>query len=116
MAELDTRRAEVLGNAAKTIQRQIRTYIARRDFVVLRRAAIQLQSCWRGTSIFFTFEYLISDFIICSGKINSKHGKEYAYILSFRHKTFEKMPLHLHVKKNANVQVHWLDSLSISTY
>lgn len=48
MAELDARRAEVLGNAARTIQRQIRTYIARRDFVVLRKAAIQLQSCWRG--------------------------------------------------------------------
>ncbi|KAL1060144.1 hypothetical protein V6Z11_1Z122200 [Gossypium hirsutum] len=28
MAELDARRAEVLGNAARTIQRQIRTYIA----------------------------------------------------------------------------------------
>ncbi|GER36038.1 myosin XI [Striga asiatica] len=50
MAELDARRAEVLGNAARTIQRQIRTYIARKDFVVLRQAAIQLQSCWRGES------------------------------------------------------------------
>ncbi|KAK6126771.1 hypothetical protein DH2020_039479 [Rehmannia glutinosa] len=47
MAELDAKRAEVLGNAARTIQRQIRTYIARKDFVLLRRAAIQLQSCWR---------------------------------------------------------------------
>lgn len=48
MAELDARRAGVLGNAARTIQRQIRTYIARKDFVLLRQAAIQLQSCWRG--------------------------------------------------------------------
>ncbi|KAL0337242.1 UNVERIFIED_CONTAM: Myosin-17 [Sesamum calycinum] len=48
MAELDARRAEVLGNAARTIQRQIRTYIARKDFILLRQAAIQLQSCWRG--------------------------------------------------------------------
>ncbi|KAL6984622.1 hypothetical protein U1Q18_017998, partial [Sarracenia purpurea var. burkii] len=48
MAELDARRAEVLGNAAKKIQRQIRTYITRKDFILLRNAAIQLQSCWRG--------------------------------------------------------------------
>ncbi|XP_042004370.1 myosin-17-like [Salvia splendens] len=58
MAELDARRAEVLGNAAKTIQRQIRTYIARRDFVVLRRAAIQLQSCWRAISACNFYEQL----------------------------------------------------------
>ncbi|KAI3763626.1 hypothetical protein L2E82_13610 [Cichorium intybus] len=31
MAELDARRAEVLRNAAKIIQRQMRTYIARKD-------------------------------------------------------------------------------------
>lgn len=49
MAELDARRAEVLGNAAKIIQRQIRTYMLRKEFVSLRQAAIQLQSCWRGT-------------------------------------------------------------------
>ncbi|KAL4335840.1 hypothetical protein GQ457_07G039760 [Hibiscus cannabinus] len=48
MAELDARRAEVLGNAARTIQRQIRTYIARKEFIELRKAAIMLQSCWRG--------------------------------------------------------------------
>lgn len=48
MAELDARRAEVLGNAARVIQRQIRTYIARKEFISLRQAAIQLQSCWRA--------------------------------------------------------------------
>ncbi|KAI3959390.1 hypothetical protein MKW98_018980 [Papaver atlanticum] len=48
MAELDARRAEVLGNAARTIQRQIRTYIARKEFVSLRKAAIHVQSRWRG--------------------------------------------------------------------
>ncbi|KAJ9568214.1 hypothetical protein OSB04_004180 [Centaurea solstitialis] len=47
MAELDARRAEVLGNAAKIIQRQMRTYIARKEYFLLRRAAIQLQACWR---------------------------------------------------------------------
>ncbi|KAL8139816.1 hypothetical protein V2J09_005837 [Rumex salicifolius] len=44
MAELDARRTEVLGSAAKTIQRRIRTYIARKDFVSLREAAIKLQA------------------------------------------------------------------------
>lgn len=48
MAELDARRAEVLSNAAKVIQRQIRTYIARKEFVALRKAAIHLQTLWRG--------------------------------------------------------------------
>ncbi|CAA0829324.1 Myosin family protein with Dil domain [Striga hermonthica] len=58
MAELDARRAEVLGSAARTIQRQIRTYIARKDFVVLRQAAIQLQSCWRAISACNLYEQL----------------------------------------------------------
>lgn len=48
MAELDARRAEVLGNAARTIQRQICTYIARKEFISLRVAAISLQSYLRG--------------------------------------------------------------------
>ncbi|XP_020698771.1 myosin-17 isoform X2 [Dendrobium catenatum] len=48
MAELDARRSEVLGRAAKTIQRQIRTHIARKEFLRLRSAAINLQSFWRA--------------------------------------------------------------------
>ncbi|KAL8498156.1 hypothetical protein ACS0TY_021478 [Phlomoides rotata] len=58
MAELDARRAEVLGNAARTIQRQIRTYFARKDFVLLKKAAIQLQSCWRAMSACNLYEKL----------------------------------------------------------
>ncbi|CAL5336906.1 unnamed protein product [Camellia sinensis] len=46
MAEVDAT-AEVLGNAANKIQRQIHTYIARKEFISIRKAAIQLQSCWR---------------------------------------------------------------------
>ncbi|CAH9084046.1 unnamed protein product [Cuscuta europaea] len=48
MAELDAKRAEVLGNAARIIQRQIRTYITRKEFFELRQAAVQMQSCWRA--------------------------------------------------------------------
>ncbi|CAK9144158.1 unnamed protein product [Ilex paraguariensis] len=58
MAELDARRAEVLGNAAKIIQRKIRTYIARKEFISLRQAAIQLQSCWRVMLACKLFEQL----------------------------------------------------------
>ncbi|KAL1547802.1 myosin-17-like [Salvia divinorum] len=58
MAELDARRAEVLGNAAKTIQRQIRTYISRKEFVSLRHAAILLQSSWRAISARKLYEEL----------------------------------------------------------
>lgn len=48
MAELDARRAEVLSNAAKIIQRQSRTYIARKEFIAMCKAAIKLQTHWRG--------------------------------------------------------------------
>lgn len=57
MAELDARRAEVLGNAAKIIQRQIRTYISRKEFVSLRHAAILLQSSWRGNSYYSFYRW-----------------------------------------------------------
>ncbi|KAJ4836843.1 hypothetical protein Tsubulata_018472 [Turnera subulata] len=58
MAELDARRAEVLGNAARTIQRQIRTYITRKQFVSLRKAAISLQSYLRGNMARKQYEQL----------------------------------------------------------
>ncbi|THF96285.1 hypothetical protein TEA_018183 [Camellia sinensis var. sinensis] len=45
------RLAEVLGNAANKIQRQIHTYIARKEFISIRKAAIQLHSCWRESSL-----------------------------------------------------------------
>ncbi|GAB4830499.1 hypothetical protein Ancab_020210 [Ancistrocladus abbreviatus] len=47
MAELDSRRAEKLSNAAKTIQRKIRTHIARRKFIALCEAAIVMQTLCR---------------------------------------------------------------------
>ncbi|OWM83071.1 hypothetical protein CDL15_Pgr011753 [Punica granatum] len=58
MAELDARRAEVLGNAAKIIQRQTRTYIARREFIAMRKAAIKLQTRWRGKLARILFEQM----------------------------------------------------------
>ncbi|XP_024385122.1 myosin-9 isoform X2 [Physcomitrium patens] len=48
MAELDGKRAEMLSNAAKTIQRQVRTWLARRHLIAMRRAAITIQRYWRG--------------------------------------------------------------------
>ncbi|KAK9155072.1 hypothetical protein Sjap_002552 [Stephania japonica] len=48
MAELDARRIEILANAARTIQRQIRTHLTRKEFVSLRRATINLQKLWRA--------------------------------------------------------------------
>ncbi|XP_025012248.1 myosin-17 isoform X2 [Ricinus communis] len=58
MAELDARRAEVLGNAARTIQRQSRTYIARKEFIALRKSAVHLQSHCRGVLARKLFEQL----------------------------------------------------------
>ncbi|XP_057427058.1 myosin-11-like [Lotus japonicus] len=48
MAELDARRAQVLSNAAKIIQRRIRTHQARKHYLALRKKAIYVQSRWRG--------------------------------------------------------------------
>ncbi|XXG73765.1 hypothetical protein AAC387_Pa07g2616 [Persea americana] len=48
MAELDARRIEVLANAARLIQRQIRTYLTRREFIAQRKATIHIQKLWRG--------------------------------------------------------------------
>ena len=50
MAELDVRRTEVLGNSAKIIQCKVCSYIARKEFLALCNAAIDLQALWRGIS------------------------------------------------------------------
>ncbi|XP_022152731.1 myosin-12 [Momordica charantia] len=48
MAELDARRTEILANAVRRIQRQIRTHLTRKEFISLRRATIHLQKLWRA--------------------------------------------------------------------
>lgn len=48
MAELDAKRAEMLNNAARTIQRQVRTFLARRHLIAMRRAVVTIQKYWRG--------------------------------------------------------------------
>eukprot|EP00250_Pteridium_aquilinum_P005479 c15564_g1_i1 orf=543-5159(-) len=48
MAELDSRRAEMLGSAAKVIQRRVRTFLAQRELKALRKAVICVQARWRG--------------------------------------------------------------------
>lgn len=45
---LDSRRAEILDSSAKQIQSRLRTFLARKDFISNRLAAIRLQSCCRG--------------------------------------------------------------------
>ena len=50
MDELDVRRTEVLGNSEKNIQCKVRSYTARKLFLALRNAAIDLQALWRGIS------------------------------------------------------------------
>ncbi|GFY96251.1 myosin family protein with Dil [Actinidia rufa] len=49
MSDLDAKRTEVLENMAVKFQRKYCTYIARKKFIALRNAAIQLQSHWRAT-------------------------------------------------------------------
>ncbi|KAL1552298.1 myosin-15 [Salvia divinorum] len=48
IAILDSRRAEVLDAAVKRVQGRLRTFLARREFVTKRVAALSLQACCRG--------------------------------------------------------------------
>lgn len=52
MAELDARRTEILANAVRRIQRQIRTHLTRKEFIALRKATIHMQKLWRGALFF----------------------------------------------------------------
>lgn len=58
---LDSRRAEVLDNAAKLVQRRLRTFIARRDFISNKAAAFVLQAYCRGS---FASTGILSEFIL----------------------------------------------------
>lgn len=51
MAELDAKRAEMLNNAARTIQRQVRTFLARRHLIAMRKAVVTIQKYWRGMGV-----------------------------------------------------------------
>lgn len=55
---LDARRAEVLDNAAKCIQRRLRTYHARKDFLLMRSTALALQAYCRGHYLFPFFQFI----------------------------------------------------------
>ncbi|BAT95482.1 hypothetical protein VIGAN_08222100 [Vigna angularis var. angularis] len=48
MADLDTRRSEVLGKSASIIQRKVRTFLASRSFISIRLSAIKIQAACRG--------------------------------------------------------------------
>ncbi|XP_047179632.1 myosin-6-like [Vigna umbellata] len=48
MAELDTRRSEILGRSASIIQRKVRSYLQRRSFILLRLSALRIQTACRG--------------------------------------------------------------------
>ncbi|XP_052147417.1 myosin-12-like isoform X1 [Oryza glaberrima] len=58
MAELDARRAEVLANAARLIQRRIKTHLTRKEFINLRKASIQSQKFWRARLARIFFEHM----------------------------------------------------------
>lgn len=57
MAELDARRNEVLGRSASLIQRKVRSFLAQRSFIALRRSALQIQTVCRGEITLFSQSY-----------------------------------------------------------
>ncbi|CAK9187636.1 unnamed protein product [Ilex paraguariensis] len=80
MAELDARRAEVLSNAAKTIQRRVRTHSARKQFIALRKAMIYVQSLCRGRLAYKLYERMRRE--AAAGKIQKntrRHQSRKAY-------------------------------------
>ncbi|KAJ4845533.1 hypothetical protein Tsubulata_015620 [Turnera subulata] len=81
MAELDARRAEVLNNAARIIQRRIQTHYAHRRFIAMRKAAILLQSTCRGRLACKVFESKKRE--AASVKIQ-KHARRYEARKSYK--------------------------------
>ncbi|XP_045809003.1 myosin-9-like isoform X3 [Trifolium pratense] len=61
IAELDARRAQLLSNAAKVIQRRVRTHQARKHYLALRTKTIYAQSWWRGRLAFKQYVKLIKE-------------------------------------------------------
>ncbi|XP_059665774.1 myosin-11-like isoform X2 [Cornus florida] len=81
MAELDARRAEVLSNAAKTIQWRVRTHNARKRFIALRKAAICVQSLCRGRLAFKLYENMRRE----AASLNiQKHTRRYQARKAYR--------------------------------
>lgn len=64
IAILDSRRAEVLDNASKIIQSRFRTFIARKEFNLIRVTAITLQAYCRGIIFVFCYQLILSNFVI----------------------------------------------------
>lgn len=85
MAELDTRRALKLGDAAKIIQRKTRGHIARKHFVAMYQASICLQCICRGSSSTFQLSNLHNNaettFCLC-GHFDNRHWIILAHIVN----------------------------------
>uniref|UniRef100_A0A7N0USH1 Uncharacterized protein n=2 Tax=Kalanchoe fedtschenkoi TaxID=63787 RepID=A0A7N0USH1_KALFE len=58
MAELDAFRTEVLGRSARLIQRKVRSYLCRKNFLLLRDSAMQIQAFVRVQVAFQRYVYL----------------------------------------------------------
>ncbi|KAM7252959.1 hypothetical protein ACFE04_008860 [Oxalis oulophora] len=56
MAELDAVRSEVLGISASIIQRKVRSYLARKHFLLLQKSSIQIQALCRGQVARYWYE------------------------------------------------------------
>ena len=100
MAELDARRAEVLAKAAKLIQRQIRTHLARKEFITLRKATIHIQKIWRGhisspkrlTFLVMSFFFFSASLLwFCSGKNRSYYFAGFTFSAKLARKLYEHM-------------------------
>ncbi|XP_047338163.1 myosin-12 isoform X2 [Impatiens glandulifera] len=80
MAELDARRTEVLAKAARLIQRQIRTYLTRKEFITIRKAAINMQKLARAQLARKLYEYMRREAAsICVQKQARAHAVRKSY-------------------------------------
>ncbi|KAL5197962.1 hypothetical protein ABZP36_001474 [Zizania latifolia] len=107
MADLDAQRAEVLGRAARIIQRQICTYISWKQFVMLGRLATQLQSFVRGTLARKLYECMRREASAVKIQKNVRHHKAHISYLQLQEAaiTLQTGLRAMSVRKEARAQI-----------
>ncbi|KAG2727726.1 hypothetical protein I3760_01G171400 [Carya illinoinensis] len=90
MAELDGYRSEVLGRSASIIQRNVRSYLERKSFILLRLSAIHIQALCRGQVARHQYENMRRE--SASLKIQ-KHSRMYLAKNAYRHLYFSAISI-----------------------
>lgn len=96
MADLDTRRTEILGRSASIIQRKVRSYLAKKAFIQLRSSATRIQAVCRGIYIF-----CLLDLLVCLCLSSKTNAQTYASL------SVQVFLLEIHMKACAGKLLLW---------